>query len=59
MAYEARNIGEKSLQALTKQGLLKGSRTYKLEFCEHCVIGKKIKVLSSDNEGEYTSDPFL
>ena len=26
------HTGEKSLQALTKQGLLKGVRTYKLEF---------------------------
>jgi len=36
--------GEKSLQALAKQGLLKGARTCKLKFCEHCVIGKKTKV---------------
>jgi len=35
---------EKSLQALKKQGLLKGVRTGKLEFCKHCVIGKKTKV---------------
>jgi len=32
--------GEKSLQALTNQGLLKGARTCKLEFCEHCIIGR-------------------
>jgi len=32
------------LQALAEQGLLKGSSTCKLEFCVHCVIGKKIKV---------------
>ena len=38
------HTGEKSLQALAKQGLLKGSRTCKLIFCEHCVIGKKTKV---------------
>ena len=38
------HTGEKSLQALAKQGLLKSGRTYKLEFCEHCVIRKKIKV---------------
>ena len=35
---------EKSLQALGKQGLLKGAETYKLELCEHFVIGKKTKV---------------
>jgi len=39
------HTGEKSLQALTKQGLLKGVRTCKLEFCEYCVIGKKTKVI--------------
>ena len=38
------HTGEKSLQALAKQGLLKGARTCKLKFCEHCVIGKKTKV---------------
>jgi len=38
------HTGEKSLQALAKQGLLKGVRTCKLKFCEYCIIGKKIKV---------------
>jgi len=32
------------LQALVKQDLLQGTNTCKLKFCEHCVIGKKIKV---------------
>ena len=41
------HTGEKSLQALTKQGLLKGAKTCKLKFCEQCVIGKKTKVKSS------------
>jgi len=36
--------GEKFLQALAKQDLLKSTRTYKLEFCEHCIIRKKTKV---------------
>ncbi|KAH9726184.1 hypothetical protein KPL70_008163 [Citrus sinensis] len=96
------HAGEKSLQTLMRHGLLKGTKTCKLNFCEHCVVGKKtrvkfgtanhdtreileyvhsddevlkifvkwkklvetqtgrkIKVLRSDNEGEYTSDPFL
>ena len=35
------HTGEKSLQALARQGLLKGVGTCKLEFCEYCVIGKK------------------
>jgi len=38
------HIGEKSLQALTEQGLLKGVRACKLDFCEHCIIRKKTKV---------------
>ena len=38
------HTGEKSLQALTKQGLLKGAKTCKMDFCEHCVLGKKTKV---------------
>ena len=32
------------MQALEKQGLLKGAKTYKLEFYEQCIIGKKTKV---------------
>jgi len=38
------HAGEKSMYALTKQGLLKGAKTCKLEFCEHCALGTKIKV---------------
>ena len=38
------HAGEKSMQTLTKQGLLKDAKTCKLEFCEHCVLGKKSKV---------------
>jgi len=36
--------GEKSIQALAEQGLLKGANTCKLKFCEHCVLRKKTKV---------------
>ena len=36
--------GEKALQTLVKQGLLKGAKTGKLDFCEHCVLGKKTRV---------------
>ena len=35
---------EKYLQVLAKQKLLKGVKTYKLEFYEHCVIDKKTNV---------------
>ena len=38
------HAGEKSLQTLARQGVLKGVGTCKLEFCEHCIIGKKTKV---------------
>ena len=38
------DTGEKSLQALVKQDLLESAKTFKLNFCEHCVIGKKTKV---------------
>ena len=44
MTYEPRTYRESLLQALAKAGLLKGVKTCKLEFCEHCVIGKKAKV---------------
>ncbi|KAH9699706.1 hypothetical protein KPL71_024470 [Citrus sinensis] len=57
---------EKSLQTLMRHGLLKGTKTCKLNFCEHCVVGKKTRVkfgtanhntreileyVHSDNEG--------
>ena len=38
------HAGEKYLQILTKQGLLKGTKAYKLELCEHCVLGKQRSV---------------
>ncbi|KAH9704495.1 retrovirus-related pol polyprotein from transposon TNT 1-94-like protein [Citrus sinensis] len=38
------HTGEKSLQTLMRHGLLKGTKTYKLNFCEHCVVGKKTRV---------------
>ena len=41
------HTGEKSLQALARQGLLKDAGTCKLKFCEHCVIRKKTKVKSA------------
>ncbi|XP_059658414.1 uncharacterized mitochondrial protein AtMg00300-like [Cornus florida] len=39
-----RHTGEKALQGLVKHSLLKGARTCKLGFCEHCVLGKKTRV---------------
>ncbi|KAH9699236.1 Integrase catalytic domain-containing protein [Citrus sinensis] len=38
------HAGEKALQTLAKQGLLKGTNSCKLQFCEHCVLGKKTRV---------------
>jgi len=38
------HVGLNSLQALVMQGLLKRAKTYNLESCEHCVLGKKTKV---------------
>ncbi|XP_028123468.1 uncharacterized protein LOC114320589 [Camellia sinensis] len=38
------HTGEKALQGLVKQGLLKGPKTGKLEFCEHCVLGKQTRI---------------
>ncbi|GMP84677.1 hypothetical protein CsSME_00038115 [Camellia sinensis var. sinensis] len=39
------HVGEKALQGLVKQGLLKGAKTGKLEFCEHCVLGKQTRIM--------------
>ena len=38
------HAGEKSLQTLATQGLLKGAKICKLEFCEQCVLGKQTRV---------------
>ncbi|KAE8664954.1 hypothetical protein F3Y22_tig00112738pilonHSYRG01227 [Hibiscus syriacus] len=38
------HVGEKSLKLLIDQGLLKGARSCKLAFCEHCIKGKKTRV---------------
>ncbi|MBT0604656.1 GAG-pre-integrase domain-containing protein, partial [Klebsiella quasipneumoniae] len=35
------HASENALQGLVKQGLLKGAKTGKLKFCEHCVLGKQ------------------
>ena len=32
------HASENALQSLVKQGLLKGAKTCKLEFCKHCVL---------------------
>ncbi|KAM1482515.1 hypothetical protein TB1_033995 [Malus domestica] len=39
------HVGEKTLQGLIKQGCLKGAKIGKIEFCEHCVLGKQTKVI--------------
>ena len=38
------HAGEKSLQTLAMQGLLKGAKTCKLDFCNQCVLGKQKRV---------------
>ncbi|KAH9752745.1 Integrase catalytic domain-containing protein [Citrus sinensis] len=38
------HAGEKSLQTLMRHELLKSTKTCKLNFCEHCVVGKKSRV---------------
>jgi len=38
------HASEKSLQALAKQGLLKGANTCKMKFFEYYVLSKKINV---------------
>ncbi|KAK8934286.1 hypothetical protein KSP39_PZI015019 [Platanthera zijinensis] len=38
------HAGEPSLLALHNMGLIKGSNTCKIGFCEHCVFGKKTRV---------------
>ncbi|XP_015068647.1 uncharacterized protein LOC107013185 [Solanum pennellii] len=39
------HAGGKSLKTLSDQGLLKGVKTCNLEFCEHCIKGKKTRVI--------------
>lgn len=36
--------GRRLLQGLVKQSLLKGVKTCKLEFCEHCILDKQTRV---------------
>ncbi|XP_028095863.1 uncharacterized protein LOC114295750 [Camellia sinensis] len=38
------HVDEKALQGLVKQGLLKGAKTGKLEFYEHCVLSKQTRI---------------
>ena len=38
------HVSEKALQGLVKLGLLKGAKIGKLEFCEHCVLGKQTRI---------------
>ena len=38
------HAGEKSLNLLAKQGLLKGLQSCKMNFCEHCIKGKQTRV---------------
>ena len=44
MAYAVGHMSERELHVLSKQGLLCGQKTRKLDFCKHCVFGKQHKV---------------
>ena len=48
------HAGEKSLLTLAMQGLLKGAKTCKLDFCEQCVMGKQKRV----KFGTACNDPY-
>ncbi|KAH9779930.1 Integrase catalytic domain-containing protein [Citrus sinensis] len=39
-----RHAREKSLQTLMRHGLLKSTKTCKLNLCEYCIVGKKTRV---------------
>ena len=38
------HAGEKALQTLVKQGVLKGAKSGKIDFYEHCILGKQTRV---------------
>ena len=38
------HVGEKGLKALSKRGLLGDEQLGKLDFCEHCILGKQTRV---------------
>ena len=38
------HMGERGMTMLSKQGLLGGQKTVKLDFCEDCVFGKQHRV---------------
>ncbi|KAL4388905.1 hypothetical protein GQ457_09G011500 [Hibiscus cannabinus] len=44
VTYGLGHTDEKSLQILTKQGLLKGTKACKLKICERCVLRKYTRV---------------
>ena len=44
MANAFGTVGKKALQGHVKQGLLKGAKTCKIDFCELCVFGKQTRV---------------
>ena len=49
--------GEKGMQLLSKWGLLSGIKVANLEFCEHCVFGKKRR--SKFSKGAHITDDVL
>ena len=51
------HIGERGVLELHKRNLMKGVKTYKLDFCEYCVYGKQHRV--SFKTGSHTSKGVL
>ena len=51
------HMGEKWMQLLSKRGLLSGIKVANLEFCEHCVFGKKHR--SKFSKGAHITNDVL
>ena len=50
-------MGEKEMQLLSKRGILSGIKVANLEFCEHCVFGKKYR--SKFSKGAHITNDVL
>lgn len=53
------HTSEKALQTLIKQGLLKGADCCKLEFCEHCILGKYMRLKFGSTNSRYKKDSVV
>jgi len=57
VAFEIGHVSERGLVELAKQGLLGKDKLDKLEFCEHCILGKQHRV-KFGNGMHHSSRPF-